>query len=182
MRQRERRRRAKLLPRLPVRAIQGRFLIGEAAWAEVERLLPTYRDAQGDHEGIAFLFGRRLEQVTVLTTVVAPAADTGPGHVRCDEDQMGAAIRAGRQHGIALLAQVHSHPTAWSEHSRGDDTRVFMPFEGMLSIVVPWYARVPLRPLQNLGIHQFQDGQWVSGEPRSVASAIQIVPSSVDLR
>jgi hypothetical protein len=182
VRRRDRHRRRRLTQRLPLGTLRGEFLIVEAAWAEVGRLLQTYRDAQGDHEGIALLFGRRLSQLTILTTAIAPEADTGPGHVRCNEEQMGAAIWAGRERGVALLAQVHSHPAAWIEHSVGDDTMVFMPFEGMLSIVVPWYGRVPLRPLHKLGVHQFQDGQWVAAEPRSAASRIRIVPSSMDLR
>jgi hypothetical protein len=145
-------------------------------------MIPSYRDPVGDHEGIVFLFGRRLGHITILTTTVAPQADTGPGHVRCDRTQMARAVRAGREHGVGLLAQVHSHGGAWVEHSRGDDSMVFMPFEGMLSIVVPWYGGVAPRPIHNLGVHQFQDDRWVMAEGTSVASGIALVPTGVDLR
>jgi Prokaryotic homologs of the JAB domain len=169
-------------PRLQQAPLRGRFLVAESAWSEVERIIPSYRDAGGDHEGIAFLFGRRLGDVTILTTTVAPQAETGPGHVHCDRAQMTAVVRAGREHGVALLAQVHSHGRGWIEHSHGDDSMIFMPFGGMLSIVLPWYGRVAPRPIHNLGVHQFQEGRWVAAEAASVATGIALVPAGVDLR
>src|SRR4051812_1718581 len=102
--QNRRARRKALAPRLSRRPLRARFLITDVAWDEVGRLLQTYRDTQGDHEGIVFLFGRRLAEVTMLTTAIAPDADTGPGHVHCNEAQMGNAVQAGRSNGVALLA------------------------------------------------------------------------------
>ncbi len=95
---------------------------------------------------------------------------------------MAAAQRAGREMGLALLAQLHSHPKDWIEHSAGDDDLVLMPFEGMPSIVAPWYGRVGLRPLAGLGVHQFQDGRWILAEPAGVAERLRLLPAEIDLR
>jgi proteasome lid subunit RPN8/RPN11 len=166
----------------PIRPLRGEFLIAEAAIRETERLLPTYRGLDGDHEGIIYLLGRDLDELTVLTTALAPEAQTTTGSVHCTKEQMAMAVDAARQAGLGLLAQVHSHPQAWIEHSLGDDRMIFMPFEGMLSIVAPWYGRVGMRPLQNLGVHQYQDGRWVGIEPSTIRRGIRIVPASLDLR
>ncbi len=102
------------------------------AWSQAADLLRTYRGRRGDHEGIVFLLGVRPSPETqVITTAVAPEADHGPEHVICNEEQMLAVTLAGRAHHIALLGQLHSHPTGWTEHSPGDDHLVFMPRESM---------------------------------------------------
>jgi hypothetical protein len=167
---------------LPIQPLRGQFLITEAAVLECERLLPTYRDVEGDHEGIVYLLGRELAELTVLTTALAPEADTTYGSVHCSKERMGAAAEAARDAGLGLLAQVHSHPRDGTQHSLGDDEMIFMPFEGMLSIVVPWYGRVGMRPLHHLGVHQYQDGTWVAAEPPSIREQITIVPGGIDLR
>ena len=59
---------------------------------------------------------------------------------------------------------------------------VFMPFEGMLSIVVPYYGHFGLRPLDSLGVHQFQDGRWVLVDRDSVYHHFLVIPNSLDIR
>jgi proteasome lid subunit RPN8/RPN11 len=162
--------------------LRGRFCISEPALLEAERLLPTYRGPDGDHEGVLFLLGRELEQVVLFTAVLAPEADHGPQRVICSPDQVAAASRAARAAGLGLLGQVHSHPGEVTWHTRGDNELALMPYEGMLSIVVPHHARFGLRPLDSLGVHQFQDGRWILAKAESVRSQISIVPASLDLR
>jgi hypothetical protein len=175
-------RRIEPIRRLPLRALDGEFVITAAAIAEAERLLPSFRDPLGDHEGIVFLLGRQLGELTMLTSALAPRAETTRGSVRCSPEQMAEVIEAAREVGLGVLAQLHSHPAEWTEHSVGDDSMVFMPFEGMLSIVAPWYGRVGLCPLANLGVHQYQDGRWVQAEADSIRERITVVPDGIDLR
>lgn len=174
--------RRRFKPRHRVRPLLGRFEIVDAALTAAERLLPTFRGVDGDHEGIVFLFGRELGERTIYTTVIAPEADHGWGHVHCSHEQIHAVVREGRRLGLALLAQLHSHPGSWTEHSEGDDDMIVMPFDGMLSIVAPHYGGHGLRPLDSLGVHQFQGGEWVLCERDSVHAQFAIVPAEVDLR
>jgi hypothetical protein len=178
----ERARRLAPTHRLPSRPLRGETLIGAGAISEAERLLASYRDPLGDHEGIVFLLGRQLGELTVLTSALAPRAETTSGSVRCSPEQMDEAIRAARRAGLGILCQLHSHPADWTEHSLGDDSMVFMPFDGMISLVAPWYGKVGLRPLANLGVHQFQDGRWIRAERASIAEGLRIVPDGIDLR
>jgi hypothetical protein len=55
-------------------------------------------------------------------------------------------------------------------------------YEGMLSIVVPDYARKGLRPIDSLGVHQLQGGQWILAEPASIREKVIIIPAGRDLR
>jgi len=165
-------------------ALQGRFLICEDAVTAVERFLPTFRGPDGDHEGLIFLAGRELSDagVTLLTTALAPDCEHGPGHVMADEIAIRGVARAARSLGLAVLAQVHSHPGANTHHSEGDDRMILMPFEGMLSIVVPRYAHFGARPLHTLGVHQYQGQAWRPCTPASVHAGLIVIPAAVDLR
>lgn len=178
----QRRRRRHGLRSIETSPLRGQFLFAQQVIDTLEGFLPTYRGADGSHEGIAFLCGFELGKVTLLTTAVAPDADHGPGHVHCSESQMGEVSRAARALGLGLLGQVHTHPTSDATHSFGDDDLVLMPFEGMLSVVCPLYARFGLLPLYTLGVHQFQDGRWILAEPGSVRDQVALLPAGVDLR
>jgi proteasome lid subunit RPN8/RPN11 len=167
---------------LPTGPLHGHFQITDAAITALERILPTYRSVDGHHEGICFLCGYETATATLYTTAIAPNADHGPGHVRCSEQDIAAVTKAAREHRLGLLAQVHSHPSGSASHSLGDDEMVFMPFEGMLSIVVPDYGRFGIQPLGSLGVHQFQDGRWVLCTRESVRANFAILPTLRDLR
>ncbi|HUE85102.1 MAG TPA: Mov34/MPN/PAD-1 family protein [Vicinamibacterales bacterium] len=166
---------------LPRAALRGRFFISESALAAAERLLPTYRGPDGDHEGVLFMLGFETPEWTLFTSVVAPEAAHGQGHVRADEAAVAAAARAARGHGLGVLGEIHSHPSGWTEHSHGDDELVLMPFEGMLSLVVPHYGHWGMRPLEGLGIHQYQDGRWVA-VVRGIREGLTVIPSALDVR
>lgn len=168
--------------RMTVAPLRGEFRILEPVLIELERWLPTYRGAGGQHEGIAFLAGFERLGASVFTTAIFPEADHRSGYVRCDELQFAAASAAARSHGLGLLAQVHSHPHGWTEHSPGDDEMVQPAYEGMLSIVVPNYAMTGLQPLDSLGIHQLQEGKWVLAERQSIKDHFSVLPAGLDLR
>jgi hypothetical protein len=168
---------------LPRGELRGQLLICEGAWRQAQRLLPTFRGPDGDHEGMVFLFGRLLDADTaIVTTALAPNADHGPGHVICTEQAVLAASRAGRAAGVVLVAQLHSHPRGRTEHSPGDDHLIVMPFDRMISIVAPHYGRTGLEPVHSLGVHQFQGGQWVLASPASVRARVRLLPDGMDLR
>ncbi len=169
-------------PRLPVRPMLGELAIAQGAWRSAARLLPTYRGRDGDHEGIVFLLGSRSGDDALVTTAVAPNAEHDRRRVLCTEQQMLEVIAEARKLGLALIAQLHSHPGDWTDHSKGDDELVFMPYEGMVSFVAPHYGMVGLEPVHSLGIHQFQGGRWVMVDESSACSQIRILPRAVDLR
>jgi proteasome lid subunit RPN8/RPN11 len=167
---------------LPEQPLRGRFAITDAALAAAESMLPTFRGPDGDHEGIAFLGGFEFEGLTLFTAAIVPDAEHTRGRVFCSREQVLAASRAGRAAGVSILAQLHSHPGASTYHSEGDDDMVLMPFERMLSLVAPHYGHYGLRPLDGLGVHQFQDGGWVVCDRASVRAGFRVLPTEVDLR
>ena len=164
----------------PEGELTGKFNVCGAVINETVRALVTFRGPDRSHEGIVFWGGYQYDGITTITTVVVPKAKHGPQFVQCDERSIREVSQIFRRYGLGLLVQVHSHPSEDARHSFGDDRMVFMPFEGMLSLVVPWYAKNGMLPLSGCGIHQFQKGRWVLCT--SGFEAIKILPAGVDTR
>jgi len=169
---------------LPRGVIRGRYVVAEP-------LIPATHDAlisfalagidDGGHEGIAFWAGREVGDWTVLVQAVVPDAEHSDRRVMVGREAVGRAGRVARRQGLGILCQVHSHPGGDARHSDGDDELVLLPFENMLSIVVPRFGRY-FTDLAGTCVHQFQNGRWVLCSPESVAQSMIVVPSVVDLR
>jgi proteasome lid subunit RPN8/RPN11 len=160
------------LPRAPSR---GRLIVVEAVVPQTAAGLQAFRGPDGSHEGIVLWAGHRLKDATAVCSCVVPDAEHTWGSVRIDYSAVGDAARAARAGGLAIVAQVHSHPGTDTRHSDGDDDMVLLPFEGMFSLVVASYGTGSILPWEGAGLHQFQDGRWVHIE--NPADALVIVPA-----
>jgi len=123
-------------------------------------VLRQSRDGKIPHEGVAYWAGQHVGDGVLLTTCIAPAAITTRGSFEtsvCANAQVVAYLGAAQ---LELIAQVHSHPGDFVGHSDGDDRRALMPYEGFLSIVVPHYGREGMRPLNNCGVHLFDNSRF----------------------
>jgi proteasome lid subunit RPN8/RPN11 len=163
---------------LPRGRARGRLLVTEVVAEQTREHLQ--RSVGGDgrrHEAIVLWAGRSAGPDTIVVGTVAVAAEHGPGFVHTPELAVGAAARAARAHGLAVLAQVHTHPGIETHHSDGDDRLVLMPYEGMFSLVVGRYGDGALHPAQGAGLHQFQNGRWVLIDP--VDASFVLVPTVI---
>jgi proteasome lid subunit RPN8/RPN11 len=84
--------------------------------------------------------------------------------------------------GLELIGQVHSHPGEFVGHSKGDDRRALMPYEGFLSVVVPHYAREGMLPLTICGVHVFESSRFRRLQTVEVEAQFRILPEFSDLR
>lgn len=165
---------------LPTGAVRGHYFVADHIVASTENALPAFRGAEGPHEGIVFWGGVEKGQTTYLMMAVVPRARHKWAWVQSDEAAVREAAQAFRRFGLGLLAQVHSHPGDDVRHSDGDDRMVLLPFEGMLSIVVPRYGTRGMRRLLGCGIHQFQNGRWILCVED--LDRVTLLPEAIDLR
>lgn len=169
---------------LPQCDLEGRFLLSDAVVDRTREALVSFALAgirDGGHEGLVFWAGLQHGHLAAFTTVVIPDADHSAQGVFVQESAYGRAVAAAKRSGVVLLAQVHSHPGADARHSDGDDDLIIMPFEGMLSIVVPNYG-VGWHGMTEAKVHQFQDQRWKLCSGPSVRRRITVAPSMVDSR
>jgi hypothetical protein len=169
---------------LPEGALRGRFLVAESVMMQTRDALLAFALAgirDGGHEGLVFWAGLESDALVAFTTVVLPETDHSNRGVFINEAAYGRASSEAKRAGVVLLAQVHSHPGADARHSDGDDELIVMPFEGMLSIVVPNYG-IDWQGIAHAKVHQLQDGRWTLCTDASVRRGITTAPSTVDAR
>jgi len=169
---------------LPAGDLRGTFLVSQAVLDATRAALTSFapRDAaDGGHEGIVYWCGRELADLTVFLHAVVPEADHGPQHVFVSKAAVGQMQRHARRLRLGVLCQVHSHPGADARHSDGDDELILLPFEGMLSIVVPNFGR-GWGCISDTCVHQFQAGRWVLCSVASLRERLITIPAEHDLR
>lgn len=171
---------------LPVGDLRGSFILAESVIPATREALLSFALAgieDGGHEGMAFWAGCESQEFgsTVILGVIIPDAEHSNQRVIASAEAVGKAARLARAHGLGVLCQVHSHPGQDTRHSDGDDRLILLPFEGMLSIVVPEFG-IHFAQLREASVHQFQDGRWVLCSAASVAAKMLNVPARVDLR
>lgn len=130
-------------------------------------------------EGVVYWFGIETANLAVVTTLVVPDADTSSGCVRTSVVANAEAISLFVDTPLVYVGQVHSHPGAAVSHSDVDNQETFAQFDGVLSIVVPWFGRYGLR-LEECGIHRHMGGQF--RRIRDISEHVRILPSFADLR
>jgi proteasome lid subunit RPN8/RPN11 len=150
--------------------------------AESARGLMQYRGPNGPHEGIVYWAGLSTLSHWIITSVILPKARTTSGSFRTSVQSNAETIGFLSDNGLELLAQVHSHPGTFVDHSAGDGFGALMPYENFLSVVVPNYAREGLFPLDTLGVHRFENGAFRRLSANDLAAALKVLPSCGDLR
>jgi len=162
---------------LRTRSQRGRYQIANNLIYETRLALSSFYEAgraEGGHEGICFWAGRERHDRTTFEAVVVPnGARHGPYGVFVSATAFGNAADNAHQMGLGILAQVHSHPSAHTVHSDGDDELVVMPFEHMLSLVAPFYGRT-VRSIDDFSVHQFQNHRWILCSKESVRSGFEV--------
>jgi proteasome lid subunit RPN8/RPN11 len=169
---------------LPVVELRGSFLLAQSVIATTREALTSFALAgirDGGHEGMAFWAGREADGSTCILQAIVPDADHSDQRVMASAEAVGSAAREARRNELGIICQVHSHPGSDARHSDGDDKLVLLPFEGMLSVVVPGFG-LHFNSLDGACVHQFQDGKWVLCTAKSVATRMIVVPSCADLR
>lgn len=149
----------------------------ETVLAATLRGLQSFGDVNGPHEGIVYWAGREQPQEWVMTTVIVPEAVTTYGSFRTSAAANARVVALLAAAELVLLAQIHSHPGKLVDHSDGDDADALMPYENFLSIIVPYYGKATLWPLDQCGVHRFEHSRFRRLTPKEVAATIRLVPA-----
>jgi hypothetical protein len=155
------------------------IVVPDHAWSII--LDEFLKDSRGV-EQVCYLDGvLDADGCGVVTTVTIPDARVEHGNFRVAPEAMSEAGRHMRTFRLRRLAQIHTHPSAWTGHSPWDDAWAYSQLPGAISIVLPHYARH--RPsLSEAGVHLRTVSGWRQLTPAEVAEHFHIVPSFLDFR
>lgn len=133
----------------------------------------------GGREMLAYWVGCAIENDdrgrtrAAVTTVAFPKIASDYDHFELIEGQMGLITSWCADHGLWVLAQVHSHPTD-EDHSHADETWAASHRSGFLSIVFPFFAQhSTLRDPHWRVFESTSDGEWIQIDP---AERFEVVP------
>jgi hypothetical protein len=109
--------------------------------------------------------------------VVAPRQQMRWGNYRVSAEALAEVVHR-LPEGWKPLAQAHTHPGEWAEHSSYDDAMVSS--HRILSLVFPSYGRTTRGFLQDVGVHEWQNGYWHRLDPDLVKK--RICPADGEVR
>lgn len=153
-----------------------RFLIPVPVLQETERILRSFNRPDSPREGFAYWAGRKAGQDCVALTAYRPECVATPGSVDIDEAANARFVRWLRRNELTHVGQVHSHPPGIDHHSQGDDLWAFMKYPGLLSVVVPNYAKEGMRPIEKCGIHVFDGDEFLQLSRDEARQKLLVIP------
>ena len=163
-----------------------RYLISSKVIKDTEMILRDYAGRIPPHEGLVYWAGRESGNLINVTAMIAPNTESGTFRVSTScKDNCHVVNELGKLN-LIEIAQVHSHPSCWVDHSDGDDMWAAFKFDGLLSLVVPYYCDEGMRPLKKCGIHRYENGEFVRLSTKYVKKHFQLINCTnskfVDLR
>jgi hypothetical protein len=130
----------------------------EAVLQSMQTFFEPYRRQR--LEACCIWYGPRIAELPfAVTTLVIPRQKNSAGNFHLTPEAIGAMADATRPLGLVARVQIHSHPGVRVDHSWYDDENAIS--RRVLSLVVPRYGNIPRRWPQGVGVHEFQDTEWV---------------------
>jgi hypothetical protein len=151
-----------------------------------EKYLKEYSKIQDGNEGLVYWAGIKKESQYIIRMVIIPKLITESQRVIVTPKANLELIRTLSNYSYTHLAQVHSHPGNWVDHSIGDDIYAAFKYRGLISIVVPNYCKDGMLPLINNGIHRHEKNSFIRLSSKYISKHFIIESNSdskfVDLR
>ena len=135
------------------------YIIPRGAILYTEKALSTDQDSKT--EELVYWAGVQDGDVANVTAVIIPKTDTRNLGVRTTHLANFHFVRTINRLGLIQIAQVHTHPGSWVDHSFGDDQNAAFKVDGLLSIVVPDYGESGMIPLTTCGVHRYQNRKFI---------------------
>lgn len=131
-----------------------------------------------NYEGTALWAGCPADAgVVAITRLVVPeqVAETTPFGARVDLTARAHYTLTDLLHpGELFYARIHSHPGR-AFHSERDDANQVLSHQGAISIVVPYFARSPIR-LPDCAVYKLEHGRgWLPLDPQVVRATFTVV-------
>ncbi len=150
------------------------YLVPSTAISYTERILHEYGKRAPPHEGLVYWGGQKDGDKITVSIVIAPKTMSDYGRVSTSPRSNFDVVRLLNKYNGVQIAQVHSHPGTWVDHSPGDDDLAAFKVNGLLSIVVPRYCSRGMPSLSSCGIHRYTNGEFIRLAPDYVKGHFRV--------
>jgi len=147
-----------------------RYVIPSKVIRDTEKVLTEYARIKPANEGLVYWGGIEGGNIITVRAVIAPQTESDFGMVSTSHRSNFDFVRTLSKYNLVQVAQVHSHPSNWVDHSPGDDTLAAFKTEGLLSIVVPEYCDRGMLPLVTCGIHRYTRWDFIRLSKKYITS------------
>jgi hypothetical protein len=162
------------------------YHISEEVINYTTRILREYGTKKPASEGLVYWGGIKNNSDIIISTCIVPKIKATRYNLKVDHHANFKVVESLNSNKVIHLGQVHTHPFDWVGHSITDDEGAAFKVKGLLSIVVPYFAKYGMLPINICGIHRYDTGQFhrLSDEyiTRQFHTVSNISPILIDLR
>lgn len=155
--------------------LRGRSALLRMRSADWEAMIIELRDrGRGHIESGAFLLANRPGDPRLVTRVIY-YDDLDPnclvGGIHFHGLAYGELWALCRSDGLAVVGDVHTHPTSWVHQSDIDKGSPMVAQKGHVALIVPHFAQQSTDPSQ-VGVHLFDGQRWTTWTGRDAATRL----------
>ena len=152
-------------------------LIPRSVVLETERLFLGFAKDSERFEGVVYWVGKETPEGFLVTEAVAPRAMMTPVSFRVNAEENARIMTKLVKKGEQIIAQVSSRPPGSDlRHHLTEEEMGFLPFEGLISVVVSDYGAEGLLPLsEKTAVFLFEKGKFVKLPTQQVTRIFKLV-------
>lgn len=141
--------------------MDAKLEISQFNWLRLQRMLK--RMGRGTRESGAFLLAAsgsmRVKKFVAYDDLDPHCLDTGI--IRFDGKGYVLLWDLCGKTGLRVIADVHTHPTDWTDQSASDLSNPMIPRAGHIALIMPRYASSISMGKKGVGIHEYLgEGKW----------------------
>ena len=120
-----------------------------------EKILCEYGNRKHKAEGLVYWAGIIDGEKYFINAAITPKTEASRYGILTTHDANASFVDFISDNDLVYIAQVHSHPSTWVDHSEVDNEETAFRSEGLISIVVPCFSENGMLPLKQCGIHRY---------------------------
>ncbi len=152
------------------------IVVSKKILEETKKGLLSFAKGEELFEGLVYWVGVENDQGFQVTRVIVPRAMATPVSFRVNAEENARIMAELVKKNEQIIAQVSSRPPGDSlQHSLIEEEMGFLPFEGMISLLVANYGQEGLLPLaEETAVFVYTQGDFISLPKEKPASLITI--------
>lgn len=127
---------------------------------ETQKLLLGFSKGKERFEGVVYWAGKETDKGLLVMEAIPPRAFATPVSFRVSAEENARIMADLVKKNCRIIAQVSSRPGMDTTYSLFDEETGFLPYEGMITVIVGNYGLDGLLPLARNGVYVFHWGSF----------------------